>query len=286
MRLSVLMPLLCASMFLGAQGTHTKLLGKCSINELKKEPYASWYNANYAAYAPNQDIVKKLKASDLGKLDVKIVFGSWCGDSKREVPRMMKVLHAASFNEKNIQLIAVDDSLDVYKQAPGREERGLGVYRVPTFIFYEKGKEVGRIVEFAVESIERDVFKIANRETYVPNYQVYSQINQWLATGLLQDPNISARGLAAQLKPVSNSESELNACGYVLMAQGALQESIVVLGINATLYPGSANCWDSLGEAYAKANQKERAIEMYEYVLQLDPQSTNAKEQLEKLRKQ
>ncbi|MFN4958111.1 MAG: tetratricopeptide repeat protein [Cyclobacteriaceae bacterium] len=65
-----------------------------------------------------------------------------------------------------------------------------------------------------------------------------------------------------------------------------MQESIVVLRINASLYPDSANCWDSLGEAYAKANQKERAIEMYEYVLQLDPQSTNAKEQLEKLRKQ
>lgn len=105
-------------MFLGAQGTHAKLLGKCSIGELKKEPYASWYNANYAVYAPNQDIVKKIKASDLGKLDVKIVFGSWCGNSKREVPRMMKVLHDASFNETNTQLIAVDDSLDVYKQAP------------------------------------------------------------------------------------------------------------------------------------------------------------------------
>ena len=50
------------------------MLGKCSIGELKKEPYASWYNANYAVYAPNQDIVKKVKASDLGKLDVKIVF--------------------------------------------------------------------------------------------------------------------------------------------------------------------------------------------------------------------
>jgi hypothetical protein len=109
---------------------------------------------------------------------------------------------------------------------PGREERGLGVYRVPTFIFYEKGNEVSRIVDFAVESIERDVFKVAHRETDVPNYRVYSQNNQCLATGLLQDPNISVRGLAAQLKPVSNSESELNGCGYVLMAQRACRSRL------------------------------------------------------------
>lgn len=286
MKILAALVLLSASMVSKAQITQAKLLGKCSIGDLEKEPFSSWYEKNHSMYEPNADIVKKLKASNFGNLDIRIVFGTWCGDSKRELPRMMKVLHSVSFDEKKIQLIAVDDSLAVHKQAPGREEKGLRVFRVPTFIFYEKGKEVGRIVEFAVESLERDLVRIANREPYEANYRVYSQIDHWLANGLLRDTNISAHGLAAQLKTLSNNEGELNSCGYVLMAQGALQESIAVLRINVILYPESPNCWDSLGEAYAKANQKEKAIEMYEYALKLDPQSANAKEQLQRLRKQ
>jgi cytochrome c-type biogenesis protein CcmH/NrfG len=68
------------------------------------------------------------------------------------------------------------------------------------------------------------------------------------------------------------------------MAQGNLREAITVLRINANLFPQSANCWDSLGEAYAKDGQKDKAIQAYEYVLELDPKNENAKVQLVKLK--
>jgi thiol-disulfide isomerase/thioredoxin len=267
-----------------AQKRETKLLNEVSLSQLKQEPYATWYTKNHEDYQPNVQIAEALKKTNPSKYTMKIFFGTWCGDSKRELPKMTKVLEKLSFPQKNITLIGVDDSTEVYKQSPQRQEAGMNIFRVPTFIVYENGKEVGRIVEYPTETMERDLLKIFAKKEYTANYFGYPQIIQWMKDGLLTDENISARGLAMQLKSRVSNESELNACGYVLMAQGNLREAITVLRINANLFPQSANCWDSLGEAYAKDGQKDKAIQAYEYVLELDPKNENAKVQLVKLK--
>jgi tetratricopeptide (TPR) repeat protein len=79
-------------------------------------------------------------------------------------------------------------------------------------------------------------------------------------------------------------EGELNAVGYVLLAQGRSQEAITVFRINANLFPSSANCFDSLGEAYSMTGQKEKSIQAYEYAQTLDPKNENVKKQLQKLK--
>jgi thiol-disulfide isomerase/thioredoxin len=270
--------------FLSAQNAEPKILGNCSLSQLEKKPYSEWYAKNFSAYEPNIQVLAALKKTNPTKYMVKIFFGSWCGDSKRELPKMTKVLEKLSFPQKNLTLIGVDDSTEVYKQSPQRQEAGMNIFRVPTFIVFENGKEVGRIVEYPTETMERDLLKIFARKEYTANYFGYPQIIQWMKDGLLTDENISARGLAMQLKSRVSNESELNACGYVLMAQGNLREAITVLRINANLFPQSANCWDSLGEAYAKDGQKDKAIQAYEYVLELDPKNENAKVQLVKLK--
>ena len=50
---------------------------------------------------------------------------------------MAKLLNQLSFPEWRLQWIAVDDSIDFYRQPPLREEKGLNVYRVSIFIIYE-----------------------------------------------------------------------------------------------------------------------------------------------------
>ena len=270
--------------FLSAQNADPKILGNCSLSQLEKKPYSEWYAKNFSAYEPNIQVLAALKKTSPAKYTMKIFFGSWCGDSKRELPRMTKVLEKLSFPQKNLTIIGVDDSTEVYKQAPQRQEAGMNIFRVPTFIVYENSKEIGRIVEFPTETIERDLLKIFSEREYVSNYSGYPQIIQWMKDGLLKDENMTARGLAMQLRNRIADESELNACGYVLLAQGNLKEAIMVLRINANLFPESANCWDSLAEAYAKDGQKDKAIQAYEYVLELDPKSENAKAQLLKLK--
>lgn len=267
-----------------SQNKHPDLLGVCTMDQLLKEPYAGWYTGNYSSYRPNAEVLELLKKTDLSKYSMKIFFGSWCGDSKRELPKMIKVLDQLSFKKNNIVLIGVDDSLKTYKQSPQREEAGQNIYRVPTFIIYKGETEIGRIVESPAETIERDLLKIFSKRAYAPNYHTYPIINQWLKDGILKDENINARGLAFQLKPYVLSESELNTCGYVLLAKASLQEAIAVFRININLFPQSANCFDSLGEAYAVAGSKDKAIQAYEVAAQLDPKNESIPEKLKKLK--
>lgn len=283
-KLSFLVLFLCLSISTLAQNREKKLLNEVALSQLKQEPYATWYSKNSEEYQPNAQVVEALKKTNPSKYTMKIFFGSWCGDSKRELPKMTKLLDRLSSPQKNLTIIGVDDSTEVYKQSPQRQEAGMNIFRVPTFIIYENNKEVARIVEYPTETIERDLLKIFSKKEYIPNYFGYPQLIQWMKDGLLTDENVSARGLAMQLKSRVNSESELNACGYVLMAQGNMKEAVTVFRINANLFPQSANCWDSLGEAYSKTGQKDKAVQAYEYVLELDPKNENAKAQLSKLK--
>lgn len=155
------------------QHSDQKLLGECSVADLKKEPFAAWYTSGYNGYFPNAEALSQVKKLHSEKYSIKIFFGTWCGDSRRELPRMSKILNELLIPEKNIQWIALDDSSAFYKQSPQHEERGMNIYRVPTFIFYKKGNEIGRIVEFPKESLERDLLKILSRQLYEPNYQSY-----------------------------------------------------------------------------------------------------------------
>jgi cytochrome c-type biogenesis protein CcmH/NrfG len=66
--------------------------------------------------------------------------------------------------------------------------------------------------------------------------------------------------------------------------RGQVNESIAVFRINANLFPQSANCLDSLGEAYAISGQNEKAIQAYEAAQKLDPENENVKKQLLKLK--
>ncbi len=267
-----------------AQSHEKKLLNEIDPSQLQQAPYNSWYTSNFESYRPNTTIVDVLKKQKVSNYSIKIYFGSWCGDSKRELPRMMHLLKEINFAEKNITLIGVDDSTEVYKQSPKRLEAGLNIYRVPTFIIYEGKSEVSRIVEYPVETLERDLLKILSRQAYQPNYSAYHQIQLWKKEGLLTDENISARGLAMKIKGNVSSESELNACGYVMMANGEMKEAITVFRMNANLYPQSANCYDSLGEAYAKAGLTDKAIQAYEVAQHLDPTNMGIQERLKKLK--
>jgi cyclase len=81
-------------------------------------------------------------------------------------------------------------------------------------------------------------------------------------------------------------ESDLNNWGYSLLGEGKTEAALAVFTINTELFPGSANTWDSLGEACMAAGDEKSAITNYEKSLQLNPQNANAVEQLKKRRAQ
>ena len=79
-------------------------------------------------------------------------------------------------------------------------------------------------------------------------------------------------------------ERELNTLGYRLLQQDKLAEAVAVLGMNAAAFPASWNSWDSLGEACAKAGDRERAVAHYAKSVELNPANQNGKDALARLR--
>lgn len=80
------------------------------------------------------------------------------------------------------------------------------------------------------------------------------------------------------------TETEVNAYGYALMGGGRLDAALRVFELNAESYPNSWNVWDSLAEAHMNAGDSEKAIELYEKSLEINPANTNATQMLERLR--
>lgn len=78
-------------------------------------------------------------------------------------------------------------------------------------------------------------------------------------------------------------EPELNKLGYAMLQHNQTAGAIAIFKLNAERFPKSSNVWDSLGEAYMKNGEREKAIENYRKALELDPKNENAKKMLEKL---
>jgi len=50
-------------------------------------------------------------------------------------------------------------------------EKDLNITNIPTFIFYKNGKEMHRIVESPMESLEKDMLKIITGQPYKHAYE-------------------------------------------------------------------------------------------------------------------
>lgn len=114
------------------------------------------YDPNYAAYKVDSTSLNDLAKLVKGK-KVTIVLGTWCGDSKYQVPHFLKIMDALKVDENKLTFIGVDGS----KKAENGLIDSLNITRVPTFIFTDKkGKEVARITEHPTETLEKDMLKL------------------------------------------------------------------------------------------------------------------------------
>ena len=141
------------------------LLGIKKRTDLEAAPYASWFATNYEAYKVDKDVIKQLKPL-LKNVTVKVFMGTWCGDSKEQTPPFYKILDAVGYDDKTLTLITVSRA----KTTPEKYEEGLNIIKVPTFIFYKDGKEINRIVEYPIESLEKDMLAIVSGKAYKHAY--------------------------------------------------------------------------------------------------------------------
>ena len=143
------------------------LLGKITIEELQQEPFNEWYQMEFDGYEVDTELTNAI--SDPGQYTYEVYLGTWCGDSRRELPRMEKIFTEMGIDMSNVLIVTLDRD----KISPNGEQEGKDIRYVPTLIVSKDNQEIGRIVESPsseTATLESDLFEISLGIPPVPNY--------------------------------------------------------------------------------------------------------------------
>lgn len=133
------------------------LIGKANINGLKSAPFNEWFDMEFDEYRHDDSTLLTIdKDNFIDNVKITMVLGTWCSDSRREVPRFYKMLEFLDYDLDNMTVICVNTS----KTAEGTNVDQLDIQKVPTFIFYKNDLELGRIIETPQASLEKDMLEI------------------------------------------------------------------------------------------------------------------------------
>jgi thiol-disulfide isomerase/thioredoxin len=133
------------------------LLGEANLNKVVSTEKD--FGNKIDSYEPAEQAIEFLRNYDKEIL-IEVVYGSWCPDSIRNVPRFIKVIQEANNTNIQTRFIGVDRN----KREPATLLWGKDIQRVPTFIVYSGNEELGRIVENPLLSIEEDLVEILKRK--------------------------------------------------------------------------------------------------------------------------
>jgi hypothetical protein len=139
-------------LFLSPLLTGMEKIDKNSILETGQE-----WKDNYMRYRVDESFLDTLKVKIGDDLKIDVYLGTWCSDSVNNVPKFIKIIEAVE--SENLPV----NYYDVKRKASSDVKyyvKDLKVERVPTFIFYRNGKEIGRIVENPKNSLIEDFLEI------------------------------------------------------------------------------------------------------------------------------
>ena len=259
------------------------LCGAFQIEDLEKDTiFQKWYNKNYLDF----EVLNKKPTwvKDLKNVEVDIYLGTWCGDSKKWVPKFVKLWDELGLYRVQLKFIALYDFTDgKYKQGPNGEEQNKDIHRVPTFIIKRSGKEIARIVESPNNDLETDLAQIALGYPSNPNYRGATRMINLLKLNSTDSVRTNIEYLNEVYRLVK-SPSELNTLGYVYLESDRIDEALTIFYYNTRFFKYNPNVYDSYAEALAKSGQNEEAIKNYEKILLLDRSNDHAREQIMKLK--
>ncbi len=137
--------------------TVAPLTGKLTREAI--EAHSGWEQLRAQDYTPDSAAIEAIR-DKAANVEVILFVGTWCGDSKREVPRFFKIWDQAGLSMSGVTILGLDRTK---KDAEGLTEK-WSIEFVPTFIFVRDGHELGRIVERpAGATLEGDIASILSQ---------------------------------------------------------------------------------------------------------------------------
>jgi CubicO group peptidase (beta-lactamase class C family) len=133
-----------------------------------------------------------------------------------------------------------------------------------------QGENLGRITRDLTNILYNQPFEMPKQS--IAEVLMKTIMERDVTAGIRQYRELKATQAAAY----SFAEGELNMLGYQLLGAKKLKEAIEIFKLNVEAYPQAANPYDSLGEAYLTAGERELALANYRKAVELNPQNANA----------
>lgn len=133
-----------------------QLLGPTSRQQLMATPHQIWLQKGYEAYQPNEAQMAALAGAAVEGLEFWLFIGTWCSDTRQQLPALLKVLDGAGVTEDNLHWVAVDEA----KQDPDGLHAKWQITLAPTLIVLKGGQEAGRIQEAPAGTWEEHLVRV------------------------------------------------------------------------------------------------------------------------------
>ena len=139
-------------------------LGVITHEHLNNDEFTPWFLPAHENFQVDETWVKQHKPL-AKKMEFYLFMGTWCEDSQREVPGMIRLVEKLE-REDDLHIFALDE----FKQSAEGIEKKWNIEQVPTLIVMEGGEEINRIVEFPMDTLEEDLGIILRKEPYKHAY--------------------------------------------------------------------------------------------------------------------
>jgi len=116
--------------------------GIISRQDLESDTAFAWYAENLKYYHPQPTAVAALKKNP--NIEFIVFMGTWCDDSHFIVPKFFSLLDSSGFSQEKVSMFGVDRN----KKTLRHFSEAMNITNVPTIIVMNKGKEVGRVIEY------------------------------------------------------------------------------------------------------------------------------------------
>lgn len=152
-RIYVLVAALAAVAALQACKTKQYMTGYFEYGEFcKKANWKTFYDEKYKPKERWMDSIAGLGITD--SIRVRLYLGTYCGDSKRWVPRFFALKDRLPLGP--VEVVSVDTTK--------KDEKGLAeadrIWKIPTFLFFYGDRELGRITEKPYGRLEENIYNI------------------------------------------------------------------------------------------------------------------------------